>query len=82
MQTQTLEKKSVAPSSSHGHFIADHEQVIDLDLVNETFHVKTGGKPTRMETENHTTLNIQRDCLVTCQMVYNPFSEMFNRSVD
>ena len=68
MQTTVTEKKvvNVAPSSTHGHFIEDAEQVINLDNVNETFHVK--GKSV-LTTTNHTTLNIEEDYLITCQTV-------------
>ena len=81
MQTTVTEKKvvNVAPSSTHGHFIEDAEQVINLDNVNETFHVK--GKSV-LTTTNHTTLNIEEDCLITCQTVYDPFKESFTKSRD
>jgi hypothetical protein len=74
---QTL--KNVAPSSSHGHFISGAKQVIDLDIVNETFHVK--GK-SKLTSANHTTLNQYEDCLITCQTVYDPFTGAFNKSKD
>lgn len=74
-QTET----NVAPSSTHGHFVAGAKQVIDLDVTNETFHVK--GKSV-LTSENHTTLEMQEDCLITCQTVYDPFTRAFNKSKD
>lgn len=76
MQTK---KVNVAPSSTHGHFIEEAKQVINLDNVNETFHVK--GK-SKLTTTNHTTLEIEEDCLITCQTVYDPFSGVFIKSKD
>lgn len=75
---QTL-KVNVAPSSTHGHFVEDAEQVVDLDKLNETFRVKGESKLT---TTNHTTLTIKEDCLITCQTVYDPFSGAFVKSKD
>lgn len=75
----TNTKVNVAPSSSHGHFIEDAINVVNIDKVNETFFVE--GK-SRLTTNNHTTLEIGSDCLITCQKVYNPFSKIFERSKD
>lgn len=72
-------KVNVAPSSSHGHFIEGAVNVINLDIVTETFFVE--GK-SRLTTNNHTTLEIGSDCLISCQNVYNPFSKMMERSRD
>lgn len=72
-------KVNVAPSSSHGHFIEDAVRVVNLDKVQETFYVE--GK-SKLTTNNHTTLEINSDCLITCQTVYNPFSKMFEKSKD
>lgn len=70
---------SVAPSSTHGHYVKGAKNVINLDQVNETFLVE--GEFV-LETENHTTLEMPGDCLITCQTVYNPFSEMYTKSQD
>lgn len=78
MSTQT-KKVNVAPSSTHGHFIEGAKQVVNLDKVNETFHVK--GK-SELTTNNHTTLKLGEDCLITCQTVYDPFTGAFNKSRD
>lgn len=75
----TIEKVNVAPSSTEGHFIKGAKQVINLDKVNETFLVE--GAST-LETKNHTSLEIKEDCLITCQVVYNPFSKMYSKSKD
>lgn len=72
-------KVNVAPSSTHGHFVEGSKQVIDLDVTNETFHVK--GKST-LSSANHTTLEMEEDCLITCQTVYDPFTRAFNKSKD
>lgn len=76
---KTVKKVNVAPSSSHGHFIQGAKQVVNLDNVNETFHVK--GK-SELTTNNHTTLKQDEDCLITCQTVYDPFTGAFNKSRD
>lgn len=72
-------KINVAPSSVEGHFIEKAKNVINLDEVNETFLVE--GKSS-LTTKNHTTLEIEEDCIITCQRVYNPFAKMFERSKD
>lgn len=76
---ETTKKVNVAPSSDSGHYIQEARKVINLDNVNETFYVE--GK-SKMVTKNHTTLDIDSDCLVTCQMVYNPFAKMYEKSKD
>lgn len=76
---KTITKVNVAPSSSHGHFIEGAKQVVNLDQVNETFHVK--GK-SQLTTNNHTTLEQAEDCLITCQTVYDPFAKAFTKSRD
>lgn len=70
---------SVAPSSTHGHYVKGAKKVVNLDQVNETFLVEGASV---LETTNHTTLEMPSDCLITCQTVYNPFSEMYNKSQD
>jgi len=79
MNTKTQKKVNVAPSSSHGHFVEGAEKVVNLDNINETFLVKGGSVLT---TSNHTTLEMKDDCLITCQTVYNPFTEAFSKSRD
>lgn len=75
----TETKVNVAPSSTEGHFIKGARQVVNLDNVNETFSVKGASV---LETKNHTTLEIEEDCLITCQVVYNPFGKMYTKSRD
>lgn len=76
---QTEVKVNVAPSSDSGHYIEEAIQVIKLDDVNETFLVK--GK-SKLTTKNHTTLKNEDDCLITCQVVYDPFAKAFEKSRD
>lgn len=76
MKTKTI---NVAPSSTSGHFVKGAKQVINLDKVNETFLVK--GESV-LETANHTTLEMKKDCIITCQVVYNPFEKMYTKSRD
>ena len=71
---------NVAPTSDEGHFVEGAVNVIELDKeVTESFKVE--GK-SRLVTKNHTTLEIEEDCLIHCQVVYNPFSKMLERSRD
>lgn len=72
-------KVNVAPSSVEGHFVENAKNVVNLDAINETFLVE--GK-SQLTTKNHTTLEIEEDCIITCQRVYNPFAKMFERSKD
>jgi hypothetical protein len=53
--------------------------VVNLDAVNETFKVE--GK-SKLVTKNHTTLETEEDCLITCQTVYDPFKGVFIKSKD
>lgn len=72
-------KVNVAPSSVEGHFVHDANKVVNLDQLNETFLVE--GKSS-LVTKNHTTLEMNEDCLITCQTVYNPFIKAFEKSRD
>lgn len=76
---KTSVRVNVAPSSTEGHFVNGAKQVVNLDKVNETFKVEGSCV---LETKNHTTLEIEDDCLITCQVVYNPFSQMYSKSKD
>jgi len=77
MQTEKL--TNVAPSSTEGHFVKGAREVIQLDNVTEAFHVK--GK-SELVTKNHTTLQLDDVCLITCQRVYDPFSKLYEKSKD
>ena len=79
--TTTIERVNVSPSSTEGHFIKGAKQVINLDKINETFLVEVT-ETTILETKNHTSLEIKEDCLITCQVVYNPFEKMYSKSRD
>lgn len=77
MKTKT--SVNVAPSSTEGHFIKGAKKVVNLDKINETFLVEGAAI---LETKNHTSLEIKEDCLITCQVVYNPFEKMYSKSRD
>lgn len=79
METLVSKRVNVAPSSDDGHFVEKARQVVMLDDVTEAFMVE--GK-SQLVTSKHTTLNMEEDCLVNCQFVYNPFSKMMERSRD
>jgi len=80
MQTQESNLRvNVAPTSDEGHFITEAVDVVNLDTTTQTFLVK--GK-SRLETKNHTTLTNERNCLITCQVEYNPFTQMMELSKD
>ena len=55
------------------------KNVINMDDVTEAFFVE--GKSV-LTTKNHTTLKMEEDCLVNCQVVYNPFAKMYEKSRD
>lgn len=79
---KTMTKVNVAKSSTDGHFvegITDEKEVVSLDEINETYHVKAAS---RLVSKNHTTLDQPEECLITCQVVYNPFEKMFQKSTD
>lgn len=78
-QESKLRKVNVAPSSDSGHYIERAKNVVNLDEVNETFLVEG---ESIMTTKNHTTLEIEDTCLVTCQVVYDPFAKMYQKSKD
>ena len=73
------ENVNVAPSSVEGHFVQGAKEVIFINDLTESFHVK--GK-SKLVTKNHTDLEMASDCLVSCQTVYNPFSKMYEKSKD
>jgi hypothetical protein len=73
------EKVLVSPTSVAGHYVKGAKKVVNLDNINETFLVEGAAV---LETSNHTTLEMPTDCLITCQTVYNPFTEMYNKSRD
>lgn len=74
-----MNKVNVAPSSTEGHFVTNAKKVINLDETNETFYVE--GKST-LVTKNHTTLEMNEDCLITCQEVFNPLTKLYEKSRD
>jgi hypothetical protein len=77
---QVMEKMvNVAPTSTSGHFIKGAKNVINIDNINDTYFVDGESE---LVTQNHTTLKQDTSCLITTQMVYNPFSKMFEKSKD
>jgi hypothetical protein len=76
---EILDKINVAPSSTSGHYVEEAEEVINLDEINETYYIK--GR-TKLSSKNHTTLIMEEDCMITCQRVYNPYTDGFVRAVD
>lgn len=70
---------NVAPSSTSGHFVKGADKVINLDTVNEVFYVEGSSE---LVTKNHTTLKQPKSCLITTQVVYNPFSKLYEKSRD
>lgn len=70
---------NVAPSSTEGHFVKNAKQVIHLDDITESYLVE--GESV-LETKNHTSLNMKEDCLIISQVIYNPYTEMYNKSRD
>ena len=76
---KTIKKVNVAPSSDEGHFVKGATQVINLDDVTEAFFVEGESE---LVTKNHTSLQQKEDCLIQCQVVYNPFSKMYEKSKD
>lgn len=79
MQTEQL--INVAPSSTDGHYVKGAKNVVVLDEVNETFLVEGPSKLVTRDTK-HTTLEIDEDTLITCQNVYDPYRQAFEKSRD
>lgn len=74
------QKVNIAPSSNEGHFVHGAKNVIDLEEnITESFIVE--GESTLI-TKNHTTINLKEDSLINTQVVYNPFSKMYEKVVD
>lgn len=70
---------NVAPSSTSGHYVKKAVKVVNLDKVAEMFFVEGESE---LHTKNHTTLKQDKSCLITTQVVYNPFAKMFEKSKD
>lgn len=74
-----MTRVNIAPTSDSGHYVENARNVVNLDNVTESFFVE--GKSV-LTTKNHQTLEMNDDCLVNCQVVYNPFAKMYERSRD
>ena len=79
MENQTANGVNVAPTSTSGHFIKGAKKVVNIDNINDTYFVEGASV---LETANHTTLEQNTSCLITTQVIYNPFSKMFEKSKD
>jgi hypothetical protein len=79
MENQILEGVNVAPKSSNGHFVKGSQNVVNIDNVKDSYFVDGNSV---LETENHTALKQEKSCLITTQVVYNPFLKMFEQSKD
>ena len=78
---KTKENKwNVSPSSEVGHYVKGARNVIDLDKdITESFIVE--GK-SELVTKNHESIQLDEDCLINSQVVYNPYSKMYEKVVD
>ena len=75
----TTVRVNVAPSSDEGHFVEGKVKVVMMDEITEAFKVIGNSE---LVTKNHTTLQMKDDCVVSCQQVYNPFTQLMERSRD
>lgn len=79
MSTEIKGVNVASKVSTSGHFIQEARKVVNLDEVKDTYFIE--GK-SKLVTKNHTTLKQDNDCLITTQVVYNPFAKMFEQSKD
>lgn len=81
METQTLEKQVNVASkeSTSGHFAKGAKKVVMLDKITETSFIEGD---CILFTKNHTDLEMKSDCLITIQNVYNPLTQMLEKSKD
>jgi hypothetical protein len=70
---------NVAPKSTSGHFIKGAKNVVNIDEVNDSYLVEGESE---LVTANHTTLKRDSSCLITTQVVFNPFTKMYEQSRD
>lgn len=71
---------NVAPTSNKGHYVENAQKVIDLDLEETESFIVIG--KAKLVTESHTTLNLEEDCLINTQVVYNPFAQVYENAKD
>lgn len=79
MNTEIKGVNVASKVSNSGHFVQEARKVVNLDEVKDTYFVE--GK-SKLVTKNHTTLKQDKDCLITTQVVYNPFAKMYEQSKD
>ena len=77
---KVMEKVNVAPSSDEGHFVKNATNVIDLESETTESYIVEGDS--ELITKNHTSLKMKEDCLVNTQVVYNPFSKIYEKVID
>lgn len=76
---ETINKVNVAIKSTEGHFVEKAKKVICLDEIQEIYFID--GIAT-LTTKNHTTLPLEKNCLIIPQQVYNPYTQALERSKD
>lgn len=77
---KTATRVNVAPTSDEGHYVEGARKVINIEQeVTESFIVE--GK-SKLVTKNHTDIELDEDCLINTQVVYNPFSKMYEKVRD
>lgn len=70
---------NVAPSSTSGHFINGANKVLNIDKEKEVYFVEGASSLTNV---NHVTLVQKVSSLITTQVVFNPFTKMYENSKD
>ena len=79
METQIKGVNIASQTSSSGHFIQKARKVVNLDQTKDVYFIE--GK-SKLVSKNHTTLKQDKDCLITTQVVYNPFTKIFDKVID
>lgn len=65
--------------STNGHWCKGAKKVVMLDEITETSFIEGD---CILSTKNHTDLEMKSDCLITIQNVYNPLTQMLEKSKD
>jgi len=77
-----MQKINVASKeSSSGHWVSGAEDVALLDKETETSLISGGGL---LEASNHHPIKLKKDrkVMITIQNVFNPFTGLFEKSLD
>lgn len=75
----TTKVNVASKESTSGHFAVGAKKVILLNEITETSFVEGN---CILSTKNHTDLKMKSDCLITIQQVYNPLTQMLEKSRD